>query len=110
EHKFNEAANKKVAGTKSAVEIEKLELAVKQAGLQIEQAQHEQQLARFETDANSANVSMAEDDIDRRRIVAPLSGVVAQLLFRPGEWVQPGNPVLRIVRLERLRVAGFVSA
>ena len=29
---------------------------------------------------------------------------------QPGEWVQAGEPVLRIARMDLLRVEGFVSA
>jgi macrolide-specific efflux system membrane fusion protein len=31
-------------------------------------------------------------------------------MFRPGEWVEPGNEVLRLVRLDRLRIEGFLNA
>ncbi|MGC3967454.1 MAG: HlyD family secretion protein [Pirellulales bacterium] len=30
------------------------------------------------------------------------------MFYRPGEWVEPGKPVVRLVRLDRLRVEGFV--
>jgi macrolide-specific efflux system membrane fusion protein len=29
---------------------------------------------------------------------------------QPGEWVDPGSVVLRLIQLDRLRVEGFVSA
>jgi macrolide-specific efflux system membrane fusion protein len=110
EYQLNVDANVKVPGTKSAVELQKLLLTVEQAKLQIEQAEHEQRLAGLETDANTAKVSLAEDDIRRRSILAPVNGEVVETLFRAGEWVKPGDPVIRIVRLDRLRVEAFLNA
>jgi HlyD family secretion protein len=40
---------------------------------------------------------------------APMSGVVYALEVRPGDYVQPGQPVARIGRLDRLRVILYVD-
>ncbi|HWA98368.1 MAG TPA: HlyD family efflux transporter periplasmic adaptor subunit [Pirellulales bacterium] len=103
-------ANRKVPGTKSYIELQKLQLTVEQARLQIEQSQHEQTVAKFDAEARTAKLAAAEDDIVRRHIKAPFNGEVVEVLFRPGEWVQPGDKVMRLVRLDRLRIDGFVSA
>jgi multidrug efflux pump subunit AcrA (membrane-fusion protein) len=110
ELRLNERANDKVPGTKSSVDIQKLALQLEQARLQIEKYEHEQQIAKFETEGYAAKVDAAEDDILRRQIKAPINGEVVEVLFRPGEWVEPGNPVLRIVRMDRLRIEGFLNA
>jgi macrolide-specific efflux system membrane fusion protein len=39
-----------------------------------------------------------------------LDGVVVDVRRHVGEWVQPGDVVLHVVRLDRLRVEGFVKA
>jgi macrolide-specific efflux system membrane fusion protein len=103
-------ANRKVSGTKSYIELEKLRLTVEQGSLQIEQSQHEQTVAKYDADARAAKVDAAEDDVERRHVRSPIDGEVVEILFRPGEWVQPGDKVMRIVRLDRLRVDGYVSA
>lgn len=90
-------------------QIQKLWLTVKQATLQIEQSEHERQIAVFETDGYAAKVSIAEDEIQRRQIKSPIIGEVVEVQFRPGEWVEPGNTLFRIVRLDRLRVEGFLN-
>jgi macrolide-specific efflux system membrane fusion protein len=110
EYQLNKEANAKVAGTKSAVELQKLLLTVEQAALQIEQARHEQKLASLETEANTAKVDLADDEIARRQIRAPLDGEVVEVMLRAGEWVTPGDPVLRVIRMDRLRVEAFVNA
>jgi macrolide-specific efflux system membrane fusion protein len=39
-----------------------------------------------------------------------LAGVVVQVRRRRGEWVQPGETVVRVLRIDRLRAEGFVRA
>jgi macrolide-specific efflux system membrane fusion protein len=54
-------------------------------------------------------LAAAEQGLSRRRILAPLDGVVAQVHARRGEWVEPGKTLLRIVRVDRLRAEGLVN-
>ena len=46
----------------------------------------------------------------RRRILAPIGGMVVDVFRRQGEWVDPGVAVLRILRIDKLRVEAFLSA
>jgi multidrug resistance efflux pump len=48
--------------------------------------------------------------IEIRKIVAPLDGEVVDLRKHEGEWVQPGDTLLKIIRLDRLRIEGFLNA
>ena len=44
------------------------------------------------------------------QVDAPIDGIVVELFKHAGEWVEPGQPVLRMVRMDRLRVEGFLRA
>ena len=57
-----------------------------------------------------AEVQAAEANLERRRITAPLDAVVVELSRHEGEWAQVGDPVMRLVRIDRLRVEGFLNA
>src|SRR5262249_12659479 len=48
--------------------------------------------------------------VTRRKIVAPFDGVVVQIFVRLGEWVEPGQKMLRIVNVEKLKAEGFLPA
>ena len=61
-------------------------------------------------DVHQATVAAAEENIERRKIVAPFDGVVVDVLRQRGEWVDTGEPVLRLIRLDRVRVEGFFDA
>ena len=45
--------------------------------------------------------------VERHRIIAPFDGMVAEKMAEVGEWVQTGNPVLRFVDTENLRLGHF---
>src|SRR5262249_41205181 len=60
-------------------------------------------------DAKAAEVELADVNIARRVVKAPLDGVVAQVNVHKGEWVKPGDPLMRVVRLDRLRAEGFLN-
>lgn len=94
----------------TASELDQLKLAAEKTQLEIEQAELEFALAQTAEFLKRNDLETAEHAISQRRITAPLSGFVAQVLKHPGEWVEPGQAILRILRLDRLRAEGLVSA
>ncbi len=94
----------------SQTEIDRLQLTADKSELEVEKAERDQKLARLDRDLRAKQVDAATLEIDRRRIVAPIDGMVVAVLHKQGEWVNPGDPVLRILRLDKLRVEGFLNA
>ncbi len=43
-------------------------------------------------------------------MISPLDGNILEIYKQAGEWVQSGDPICRIVRMNRIRVTGFVQA
>ena len=41
---------------------------------------------------------------------APFDGVVTNVYRHPGEWVAPGDPVIKVIQVDRLRIEGSLSA
>jgi macrolide-specific efflux system membrane fusion protein len=103
-------ANQTYSATVPSMELTRLKLAERQAVLSIKQSQND-----LDIDKESVRVREAEDEIaaleiDRRRIVAPIDGIIVKRYVDEKEWVQPGDPVMRIVQIDRLRIEGFVDA
>ncbi|MDA1051936.1 MAG: HlyD family efflux transporter periplasmic adaptor subunit [Planctomycetota bacterium] len=94
----------------SQSEIDRLQLATEQADLQIYQTRFDLQTAQLAIDTHQAALRLAEHRLKKRAIHAPTSGVVVEVLKHAGEWVEPGETVVRIVRMDRLRVEGFLPA
>ena len=92
------------------VEVDRLRLEWQKTALQIEQAELERKMSALAAAAKSAEVDATENAIERRLIKSPLDGVVVQVFPHLGEWMQPGDPLARVVRADRLRVEGYVDA
>jgi multidrug efflux pump subunit AcrA (membrane-fusion protein) len=78
--------------------------------LQIEQAELERRMATLAAASKGVELEAAENAIERRLIKSPLDGVVVQIFPHQGEWMQPGDPLARVVRADKLRVEGYVDS
>jgi multidrug efflux pump subunit AcrA (membrane-fusion protein) len=109
---FEKAAesDRKVPGSVTRVELNRLQLNEQKSELQIEQAQLERKVSAMAAVSKGVEVDAAENAIERRLIKSPLDGVVVQIFPHQGEWMQPGDPLARVVRTDKLRVEGYVDA
>lgn len=103
-------SEKRLAESVSASELDQLRLIAERTVLEIEQAELDLDLARTARELKENDVQMAQHGINERRVTAPLAGLVAEIHRHRGEWVQPGEPILRILRLDRLRAEGLLDA
>lgn len=102
--------DRKSPGGVTQQEIQKLQLAKHRDELQIERSKLEMRIAKMNADVHQAAVASADDAVQRRIIASPIDGVVVTLFHERGEWVAAGEPVVQVVRIDKLRVEGFVSA
>lgn len=105
-----EEANLTKPRTVSQTELRTLALTYERARLQVEQAVLEQDLASKDVTVALAELDVAQLDIDRRDITSPIDGLVIEIKKRRGAWVNAGDPILKVIRMDRLRVAGHVNA
>ncbi|MDA1050928.1 MAG: HlyD family efflux transporter periplasmic adaptor subunit [Planctomycetota bacterium] len=101
--------NHRQPGTVPATEIRRKQLERTRAELQIGRSKLDLKVAQMTADVQNAAVQAADDSIQRRRIIAPFSGQVLQVYRQSNEWVNIGEPVLRVVQMDRLYVDGFIS-
>jgi len=88
-------------------EYERSALAAEQASLQIEKSEHDLEIAQQEARAEEYNLNAARAALERHQIVAPLQGNVAQIYKEAGEWVNEGETVFRVIRMDTMRVEGL---
>jgi multidrug efflux pump subunit AcrA (membrane-fusion protein) len=101
----NRLADKSVAQT----EVRGKKLEWDKAILYAEKSRHERELAKYEAYTKKAEVEAAELAIKRRVITAPFDGVVEELSRKQEEWVNPGDPILKLFRLDTMQVEGAVD-
>ena len=94
----------------SQTELDRLRLETEQSELQVQQTQFNQETAGLAVRAKQTAYHLTEHDLTNRTILAPGPGMVVEVLKQVGEWVEPGEPVVRLVRMDRLRVEAFLSA
>jgi len=102
-------SNSKYAKTVSNSELDRQRLLVDQGELETQRAEHQQQIAALTHQIRDNEHRSALDQLALRKMTAPLKGMVVEVRSGRGEWVQPGDAVARIIRLDRLRVEGFLS-
>jgi multidrug efflux pump subunit AcrA (membrane-fusion protein) len=104
------ASNAKIPGTVSEEMIDEQRLEREKFRLAIEQAKKKLDVAGLQKQVSEAELAAAEAGVKRRKITAVLDAVVVELSRHEGEWVQAGDPVMRLVRVDRLRVQGYLNA
>ncbi len=102
------AANAKLPKAVSETDLRRAKLEWDRAKLQIQKADKDKELAGYEYFIRKAEVAAANMQIDRMKVKAPYAGEVIELFRKQGEWVNPGDPILRFVRFDTLECDGKV--
>jgi len=66
------------------------------------------QLAREARDQDSQRLAQAEWNYTQKAQTAPQAGLVFDTLYRQGEWVDAGHPVVQLLPPENIEVRAFV--
>lgn len=92
----------KIATRFSDSELRQKILAWEQAKVALVRAKHAQQRAAVDAQLKAASLEAAKISLKRRRVTAPLSGVVSKRYKHAGQWVEAGEPILQITDLSQL--------
>ena len=107
----NVASREAVDQARAAYERDKARVAELQAELKTAQLgarMDEIQAAEAEVTAARAQLAQAEWRLDQMSQAAPQAGVVVDTLYRQGEWVEAGAPVVSLLPPENVKVRFFV--
>lgn len=102
-------SRKRFPDTPSQAEVDDIELKLAQAQQHLAQAEQDFELAQLARDLADKNVALANFEVDRHKIKAPIQGAVIEVIAKKGEWVQPGQPLVRVMQVNRLKVEGFLK-
>lgn len=92
----------------SASEIDRLKLIVEKNTLEIEQAEEDTAIADLTAQLKQTEQKMVAAKLAKHQIVSPIEGMVVNVFRQQGEWVEPSDSVVKVVRIDRLRAEGFV--
>lgn len=101
--------NNKAPGSVTETELRRLGLEHKHAELQIGLAKLEFEVAGITSNAHRQQHQLAQKEWEDCQVTAPWDGVMVERYRREGEWLQQGEPILRMVQMDKLRVEGFLK-
>lgn len=108
------------AGGLSKQQLDDSRTAAQTTAAQVRELQNQVDVARLpgraqqvaaqaaQVDAAQAAVAEAQWKLEQKRVAAPAAGRVYDTLYRVGEWVQAGNPVVQMLPPQNLKVRFFV--
>lgn len=102
-------ANNKKTNVVSQTELRRQMMEAERAKMQSKLAVKELVIANHDAWAKYNNWRRAEAALQRRTITSRLNGVVVKRNKHEGEWVQPGETVMRIIQMDQLRVEGDID-
>jgi len=94
----------------TAVDLSRVKVAEAKAKAAWKKAEIDKRQLIYESETKEAEVAAADVSIQRRQILAPFDGRVTNVYRHPGEWVAPGDPVIKVIQLDRLRIEGLLNA
>lgn len=98
-----------VPGSITKTELERQRLEAEKAKLDIEQAERDQQIFSQTEQARAEDVARIREQLELRKFTAPFQGMIVEVFRQPSEWVAPGDVVLRVIRLDKLRIEAFID-
>jgi multidrug efflux pump subunit AcrA (membrane-fusion protein) len=96
-------------GSTGAAELRQKQLALTQAKVRLTQTKSMKQQKELKSRLAQASLFLSQQKTDRLSFRSPISGTVTRIDHRPGEWVQAGATVFKIIRLNELRVDCFID-
>ncbi len=100
------ALYQKGSGTYSEARRKKLEKDRARLGIDVAKVKHEQDILAAKV--SEEKVKAAGVKLSLYEVVAPYDGVIVQRLHDSGEWIRSGEPILRMVHLNELKVEAYV--
>ncbi|TWT93182.1 HlyD family secretion protein [Stieleria varia] len=92
----------------AAVQLATVE--IENARLKLADAVSSKSLLRLNLQAKEKELALSKLAVERFKIVAPADATVVEVYRMNGEWVQPGEKVIRVVGLSQLHAEGFLAA
>ena len=95
-------------GSATDAEMRSKRLSVAQAELKVQHARQTTDQLKLKARLAQASVVAASERLNRLKFVAPFAGSISEIFHHQGEWVQMGQPIVRLSRLDELRVDVYV--
>jgi multidrug efflux pump subunit AcrA (membrane-fusion protein) len=96
-------------GSTGESELRQKQLTLVQAKVRLNQAKSIKQQKELKSKLAQAGLFLSQQKLDRLALKSPIAGTVTQIDHHPGEWVQAGTTIMKLIRLDALRVDCLVD-
>jgi len=103
-------SNQRVPGVVPAARLEEQQLEVHRDRLRVEQADRDRKTSAMQVELKTTDVEISRLLKEKASVRSPIDGMVVSVSSKAGEWVKPGDTIIKIVRLDRLKVEGYLPA
>ncbi len=111
EVKKNELLNEGIPNSVPHMLVLEAELRKVQALKQWEKAKYDiQQIRPREVEVKKQEMNVALELLDQRKLYSPIDGVVVDVRAAEGEYFKEGEKLIRVIRMDKLRVRGRVDS
>ena len=97
------------SGSVSAHSANRAKYSMEVAQLEYQAANNTRKLAATEAAVERVRVQAANASINRHLIKSPIVGNIVEFVRDEGEWVNVGDTIMRLARMDRLRVPAIVN-
>ena len=80
------------------------------ASKSIEKAKYDLEVNQEKVKVAKARVNAADVQINNRKFRSPIDGIIDDVMQNEGQWLREGDPVVRILRLDKVQVTGAIRA
>ncbi len=87
-----------------------LQTKIRSADVAVRQAKAAANIVQLKKKLKEQQLELARVNVEQHSLKSPIDGIVVEVSHRVGDWVQPGESIARVVRLDRLRVEGYLPA
>jgi len=99
-----------VRGAVPLSQVRRLKLAVERGELEVAQAKKRVARAQVEMELREADLAAIDDQLKNLQAESPISGAVLEVSRSAGEWIEKGETIATIGRIDRLHVHAWLSS
>ena len=106
----NRAVNNEFGGAVATTQLRRLKLSVTRGELELARAEKRRAEAETAVDLAEAELSVIDDQLRKLQVESPLAGVLLEVNKSVGEWVETGETLATVARIDRLHIHAILDS
>ncbi len=107
---YSKTRELRAKGSKSDFEFKRAQYSMESSEFDLLAAETARQIAAADAQAGAIRADTAKHSVERHKVASKIDGLILERFREGGEWVTAGEKIMRIARIDRLRVQGHVKS